>query len=82
MPSLQVRDLPLDVYTKLVDRAKREHRSIAQQATFLLTEALKDEPTPRERRQRLLEEIARRGDRVDFAKYGTPEDLIREDRDR
>ena len=32
MPSLQIRDLPDDVYQALALRAEREHRSLAQQA--------------------------------------------------
>jgi hypothetical protein len=31
MPALQVRDFPADLYEKLRESAKREHRSIAQQ---------------------------------------------------
>lgn len=36
MPTLQVRDLPQDVYERLCENAKAEHRSIAQQATAIL----------------------------------------------
>ena len=32
MPSLQIRDLPEDVYRALAERAEREGRSLAQQA--------------------------------------------------
>lgn len=38
MPSLQVRDLPQDIYDTLVRSAKRNHRSIAQQTTHILAE--------------------------------------------
>ena len=36
MPSLQIRDLPDDVYQSLAFRAEREHRSLAQQAVVEL----------------------------------------------
>ena len=44
MPALQIRDLPEATYRKLVERARREHRSLSQQATVLLERAL-DAPT-------------------------------------
>lgn len=36
MPALQVRDLPQDIYDRLCESARREHRSIAQQTTAIL----------------------------------------------
>ncbi len=44
MATLNVKDLPDGLYRKLKARAKRERRSVAQQVTVLLTQAL--EPTP------------------------------------
>jgi plasmid stability protein len=44
MATLNVKNLPDALYRKLKARAKRERRSVAQQVTVLLTEAL--EPTP------------------------------------
>ena len=40
MPALQIRDVPEDVYQDLVALAKKEHRSINQQALFMLREKL------------------------------------------
>ena len=40
MPALQIRDVPEDVYQDLVALAKKEHRSINQQALFMLRERL------------------------------------------
>lgn len=81
MRSLQIRDLPEDVYEALAYRAEVEHRSLAQQAIVELRRI--PELTARERRLKVLEEIER-----EIALEGTqqldpaPEDLIREDRER
>jgi len=40
MPALQIRDMPEDVYQDLAALAKKEHRSINQQALFMLRENL------------------------------------------
>jgi plasmid stability protein len=40
MAILNIKNLPAPLYKKLQARAKREHRSIAQEVTHLLTEAL------------------------------------------
>ncbi|HEV2855783.1 MAG TPA: hypothetical protein VHC97_23550 [Thermoanaerobaculia bacterium] len=81
MRSLQIRDLPEDVYEALAYRAEAEHRSLAQQAIVELRRI--PELTARERRLQVLEEIKK-----EIAREGTrhldpaPEDLIREDRER
>jgi plasmid stability protein len=79
MPSLQIRDLPEDIYRTLLLRAERENRSLAQQATADLGRA----PELENRSQRLatLERIAGEMD-PDAHLSPSPEDLIREDRDR
>lgn len=80
MPSLQIRDLPEDVYTRLCLIAKAENRSIAQQAIVLLKESLNLHASNTLRRKTLLQKIAN-------SKYNNNENidtvkLIREDRDR
>jgi plasmid stability protein len=45
MATLNVKNLPDALYRKLQARAKREHRSVAQQVTHMLIEAL-DSPKP------------------------------------
>lgn len=81
MPSLQIRDLPPDIYETLSYRAEREGRSLAQQAIVELRRA--QEVERRERRMatvaRLRERIARDGHRE---LHPSPEELIREDRRR
>jgi plasmid stability protein len=45
MATLNVKNLPDALYKKLQARAKREHRSVAQEVTHLLSRAL-DSPRP------------------------------------
>lgn len=81
MPALQIRDLPASIHRLLVERARRERRTIAQQATVLLAEALAVSP-PQERRRAVLAELNRSRKQFDFTRITPPEDLIREDRNR
>jgi hypothetical protein len=81
MPALQIRDLPVDLHRLLIERARRERRTIAQQATVLLAEALAVSP-PQERRRAVLAELARGRKHFDFTRITPPEELIRADRNR
>jgi len=45
MAILNIKNLPEDLYKKLKARAKREHRSIAQEVTQLLSDVL-ESPKP------------------------------------
>jgi plasmid stability protein len=45
MATLNVKNLPDGLYRKLQARAKRQHRSVAQEVTHILSEAL-ETPTP------------------------------------
>jgi antitoxin FitA len=81
MPTLQVRDVPEEIYRNLVRQAEEERRSLAQQAIVVLAKGLEVEVDPRIRRKRVLEEIKKANlgkglEHVDFVK------MIREDRDR
>ncbi|MCK5675138.1 MAG: hypothetical protein KAH95_17290 [Spirochaetales bacterium] len=80
MPTLQVRDLPEDVYIKLNMIANEENRSIAQQTIMLLKESLGLHSNNKLRRKALLDKLSKKKypntDNVDVVK------LIREDRDR
>ncbi len=80
MPTLQVRDLPEDIYIKLNMLANEENRSIAQQTIVLLKESLGLHRNNKLRRKALLEELSQRKypetDNVDVVQ------LIREDRER
>ncbi|MEL6339048.1 MAG: hypothetical protein AAFQ65_04025 [Myxococcota bacterium] len=81
MPSLQIRDLPDELYEQLRVEAKREHRSLAQQATALLEKQLQGGSGSRSRRVALLERIATR-DRASRGDLPAPEDLLAADRAR
>ena len=80
MPTLQVRDLPEDVYIRLNMIAKEENRSIAQQTIVLLKESLGLHTNNKLRRKALLESIHERI-YPDTGEIDEVE-LIREDRDR
>jgi plasmid stability protein len=82
MPDLQIRNFPASLHRLLLERARQEGRTIAQQATVLLTEALAVSPTPRERRRAVLAELSRSRKRFDFTRIASPEELIRVDRNR
>ena len=81
MPSLQIRDLPSDVYEALSARAEAAHRSLEQQAVVELRSI--PELLVRDRRTQVLaqlrEELRREGTRPLPAE---PAELIREDRER
>ena len=55
MPSLQIRDLPEDIYEALRFRAASEHRSLTQQALADLTQVVKSRQT--DTRKKLLASI-------------------------
>jgi antitoxin FitA len=81
MASLQIRDLPDDVYEALAFRAEAEHRSLAQQAIVELRRI--PELTARERRLAILAELRKRIETEPPSQLSrTPEELIREDRER
>lgn len=83
MASLQVRDLPEDLYEALAWRAEREGRSLAQQAVF----ELRQNSTALAQSRR-FEQLARFRAEIagavaePFHLAITPEQMVREDRDR
>ena len=81
MASLEIRDLPDDVYEALSFRAQAENRSLAQQAIVELRRI--PELTARERRREVLKELRTRIEReVPCRLSRSPEELTREDRER
>ena len=83
MASLQIRELPENIYSLLKRRAEAEHRSIAQEAIVLLAKGLDTLIAPKERRASLLQKIEEEAE----LNSGTvanldPVELIREDRRR
>jgi hypothetical protein len=82
MVTLQVRDLPDQIYGKLKKEAKMKHRSLAQQAVITLAKGLETPYNPKERRSILSDSL--NSDRQVSKKYklSDPVKIIREDRER
>ena len=74
MPSLQIRDMPSDVYQALTLRARQEHRSLVQQAVVELRRipAL----TAGERRQAVIARIRATLQQPDAPLSPAPETLV------
>jgi len=79
MASLQIRDLPDDIYRALAERARKEGRSLAQQALIELRKLADVEAN--ERRRMLVGAMRGRVRPAALADLPDPVDLIREDRD-
>ena len=82
MPSIQVRDLPEQIYNKIKNNAQKDHRSLSQQAIVTLKKGLGIDENHKERRRILVDQIMSRRVAFDIAKLEDPVNLIREDRDR
>ncbi len=83
MASLQVRDLPEELYYKLKEEARRAHRSLAQQAIVALSRGLDSPISSRERRQRLLQSLKNTTKaKTTLSALPSPLELIHEDRQR
>jgi len=82
MPSLQVREMPENLYRRLVNASKKEHRSIAQEAIVLLANSLEVNLSPKERRKKVLDSLTDFHRKINNKKYSNPVNLIREDRDK
>ena len=80
MPTLQVRDLPEDIYVKLNMLANEENRSIAQQTIVLLREGLGLHKNNKLRRKALLDKLTE--NKYPEIKQIDVIRLIREDRER
>jgi plasmid stability protein len=79
MASLQIRDLPDDVYQALAARARREGRSLAQQALYELRKLAEVEA--RDRRKLVIGQLRQRAEEGAPPTVEDPVTLIREDRD-
>lgn len=79
MATLQIRNLPDDVYQALAFRAERAQRSLAQQALVELRGKTAEQS---QTRQRVLTEIKRNLTEMFTPAEPSPEALIREDRGR
>ena len=82
MPSIQVRDLPEQIYRKLQINAKKDHRSLLQQAFVTLEKGLGIDDNPRERRRVLVSQILSREFDFNMDRLEDPVGIIRKDRER
>ena len=82
MPSLQVRDLPENIYQLLQEKAKLGHRSLAQEAIITLAAGLKTCPSGKSRRLKILKSISENSRPPEIVLSIDPVTLIREDRQR
>jgi len=80
LPTLQVRELPEDVYNQLSYLAEKEHRSLAQQTIVLLKEGIRSRLKAKERRRLLLEKAHEL--QLSDVDLPDPVELVREDRER
>ena len=79
MPSLQIRDMPDDVYDALAERANRQRRSLAQQAVADLSQI--PELESRRTRHAVIERLRTAAPALP-KKALDPVKIIREDRNR
>lgn len=82
MATLQVRDLPDQIYEKLKKEAKKKHRSLAQQAVITLAKGLDTPSNPKERRSVLIDSLNIDNNQNKKYKLSDPVKIIREDRER
>jgi len=81
MPSLQIRQVPVDVYNALAFRAALAHRSLTQQTLAELSLALGN--TGKQRRLQVLQKIKQRqAQQPTTLPMPDLQDFIRQDRDR
>jgi len=79
MASLQIRDMPEKLYEALSERARRQRRSLAQQAVADLSAI--EELEGRGQRHSIIEQL-RRMRRQQSRKLSDPVRIVREDRKR
>ena len=82
MPSLQVREVPEQIYRRLKEEASRAHRSFAQQAIVTLARGLGLVEDPKRRRKLLLQNILETRMASNSDELADPVSLVREDRQR
>ena len=82
MPILQIRDLPDPIYQKLAQQARKEHRSLSQQAIVELAKAMNINLSAKNRRHRVIESIHEIHRHTSVKTEKDPLDWIREDRGR
>ena len=81
MPLLQIRKLPENIYNALKRTAKREHRSLTQQAIITLARGLNEPVNFADRRKMVLDKLKNENHLWNKWKEVDVAAWIREDRD-
>ena len=85
MPTLQIRDLPQDIYDKLVESAELNRRSLTQEAITILEQKLNEQSEIEAYYLRKRQILAERKEISQYLTGFSKEDIVnmvREDRDR
>ena len=80
MSTLQIRNMPKKLHDLLAQKAKKEKRSMSQQALVILENALIQETESKFRRRELIEKIKEY--QIDHESLSNPTELLRIDRDQ
>ena len=80
MSTLQIRNMPKKLHDLLAQKAKKEKRSMSQQALVILENALIQETESKLRRRELIEKIKEY--QIDHESLSNPTELLRKDRDQ
>ena len=80
MPTIQVRNIPNDIYVQIQYLAEQEQRSIAEQTIILLKESLNNSNGNKNRRRMILKKMGNLP--ITDVQLPDPVTLLREDRER
>ena len=80
MPTLQIRNVPEDLYEELKIMAKEARRSINQQAIVVLKKTIEDHDSKKTKKAKAIEWIIKNRDQIQLNPK-LAEKWIREDRD-
>ena len=80
MPTIQVRNIPNDMYMQIQYLAAQEQRSIAEQTIILLKESLNNNNANKNRRRMILKKMEALA--IPDVLLPDPVTLLREDRER
>jgi hypothetical protein len=81
MATLEIKDIPNDIYKELLDTAKMENLTLEQEALVLLKHGLSNINRQSKKLQYILQEVNKLS-LGDTSSFPSPESLLREDRDR
>ncbi len=81
MPTIQIRDIPQDIYDKLVESAEKNRRSLTQEAVTILENVLVHEDS-KTRKTNALKRLERMKHHFKGLSTDDIVAIVREDRDR